>query len=78
MGDVAALEHVGHTLGAPGVAGLDYCSERFQLVAEMLSSNPREEIDLKLRRYREAPDNLYLVVIQPREFTVGARGGHAS
>jgi hypothetical protein len=23
---------------------------------------------LKLRRYREAPDNLYAVVIEPREF----------
>jgi hypothetical protein len=31
-------------------------------------SNARREIDLKLRRYREAPDNLYAVVIEPREF----------
>jgi Uma2 family endonuclease len=55
----------------PGVAGFDYYSERFQLVAEVLSpSNTREEIDLKLRRYREAPDNLYVVVIEPREFMV--------
>ncbi len=37
----------------------------------MLSpSNTRDEIDLKLRRYREAPDNLYAVVIEPREFRV--------
>ena len=28
------------------------------------------EIDLKLRRYCEAPDNLYAVVIEPREFMV--------
>jgi Uma2 family endonuclease len=40
-------------------------------VAEVLSpSNTRTEIGLKLRRYREAPDNLYAVVIEPREFLV--------
>jgi len=55
----------------PGVAGYDLYSERFQLVAEILSpSNTRREIDLKLRRYSEAPDNLYCVVIEPREFLV--------
>jgi|SRR5882762_8138765 len=55
----------------PGVAGYNLYSERFQLVAEVLSpSNTRIEIDLKLRRYREAPDNLYAVVIEPREFMV--------
>jgi Uma2 family endonuclease len=55
----------------PGTAGDDLYSERFQLVAEVLSpSNTRTEIDLKLRRYREAPDNLYAVVIEPREFLV--------
>jgi len=55
----------------PGVAGFDYYSECFQLAAEVLSpSNTRVEIDLKLRRYREAPDNLYAVVIDPREFMV--------
>jgi Uma2 family endonuclease len=55
----------------PGVAGYDLYSERFQLVAEVLSpSNTRTEIGLKLRRYREAPDNLYAVVIEPREFLV--------
>jgi Uma2 family endonuclease len=55
----------------PGVAGYDLYSERFQLVAEVLSpSNTRQEIDLKLRRYREAPDNLYAVVVEPREFLV--------
>jgi Uma2 family endonuclease len=55
----------------PGVAGYNLYSERFQLVAEVLSpSNTRTEIDLKLRRYREAPDNLYAVVIEPREFMV--------
>jgi Uma2 family endonuclease len=53
----------------PGIAGYDLYSERFRLVAEVLSpSNTRHEIDLKLRRYREAPDNLYAVVIEPREF----------
>jgi Uma2 family endonuclease len=56
---------------APGVAGYELYSEHFQLVAEVLSpSNTRLEIDLKLRRYREAPGNLYAVVIEPREFTV--------
>ena len=55
----------------PGVARYDLYSERFQLVAEVLSpSNTRTEIGLKLRRYREAPDNLYAVVIEPREFLV--------
>jgi Uma2 family endonuclease len=55
----------------PGVASYERYSERFQHVAEVLSpSNTRQEIDLKLRRYREAPDNLYAVVIEPREFMV--------
>jgi Uma2 family endonuclease len=55
----------------PGVAGYDLYSERFQLVAEILSpSNTRREIDMKLRRYREAPDNLYAVVIAARELHV--------
>ena len=55
----------------PGVSGYDLYSERFQLVAEVLSpSNTRTEIDLKLRHYREAPHNLYAVVIEPREFLV--------
>jgi hypothetical protein len=55
----------------PGVSGYDLYSERFQLVGEVLSpSNTRAEIALKLRRYREAPNNLYAVVIEPREFLV--------
>lgn len=55
----------------PGVAGYDLYSERFQLVGEVLSpSNTRGEIALKLRRYREAPNNLYAVVIEPGEFLV--------
>ena len=55
----------------PGVAGYDLYSERFQLVAEVLSpTNTRREIELKLRRYREAPDNLYAVVIDSREHLV--------
>jgi hypothetical protein len=33
-------------------------------------TNTRREMDLKLRRYREAPENLYAVVIEPREFRV--------
>ena len=55
----------------PGVASFDLYSERFQMVAEVLSpTNRRQEIDLKLRRYREAPDNLYAVVVEPRQFRV--------
>jgi hypothetical protein len=61
----------------PGVAGPYLYSERFRLVAEILSpSNTRTEIGLKLRRYREAPDNLYALIIEPAEFfvEVHARG----
>jgi Uma2 family endonuclease len=58
----------------PGIAGYDLYSERYRLVAEILSpSNTRREIDLKLRRYSEAPDNLYAVVIEPRAFWVEIR-----
>jgi Uma2 family endonuclease len=55
----------------PGVSGYDPCSEHFLLAAEILStSNTRTEIDLKLRRYCEAPHNLYAVVVEPRELRV--------
>jgi Uma2 family endonuclease len=55
----------------PGLASYDLYSERYQLVAEVLPlSNTRDEIDLKLRRYREAPNNIYAVVMEPREFLV--------
>ena len=54
-----------------GVAGYDLYSESFQLAGEVLSpTNTRQEMDLKLRRYREAPDNIYAVVIEPRELLV--------
>jgi Uma2 family endonuclease len=56
---------------ASGNAGYELYAEDFKLVAEILSpSNTRSEIELKLRRYREAPHNLYAVVIEPREFLV--------
>jgi Uma2 family endonuclease len=56
---------------APGTAGYELYADNFQLVAEILSpSNTRHEIDLKLRRYREAPHNLYAIAIEPREFRV--------
>jgi Uma2 family endonuclease len=56
---------------APGPTGHELYAEHFRLIGEILSpSNTRAEIDLKLRRYREAPDNLYCVVIEPREFLV--------
>lgn len=55
----------------PGIAGYDLYAEHYLLAAEVLSpSNSRKEIDLKLRRYCEAPDNLYAVVIEPRELRV--------
>lgn len=54
-----------------GIAGYDLYSESFQLAGEVLSpTNTRTEIGLKLRRYCEAPDNLYAIVIEPREFLV--------
>jgi Uma2 family endonuclease len=56
---------------APGIAGYELYTEDFRLIGEILSpSNTRREIDLKLRRYGEAPDNLYAVVIEPRAFFV--------
>ena len=56
---------------APGTAGYEVYTEDFRLVAEILSpSNTRREIDSQLRRYREAPGNLYAVVIEPRKFLV--------
>lgn len=56
---------------APGVSGYEVYSERFQLVAEILSpTNTRAEIDLKQRRYREGAENLYAVVIESRELLV--------
>jgi Uma2 family endonuclease len=55
----------------PGVAGHGQYSGRFLLVAEVISpTNIRAEIDLKLRRYREAPHNLYALTIEPRELRV--------
>jgi Uma2 family endonuclease len=55
----------------PGVAGYDLYSEHFRLAGEIMSpSNTRREIDLKLRFYREAPENLYAIVIEPRALMV--------
>jgi Uma2 family endonuclease len=63
----------------PGSSGHELFVERFLLVAEVLSpSNTRVGIDFKLRRYQEAPDKLYSVVIEPRELRVeiwAKRGG---
>jgi len=54
-----------------GIAGYDLYSERYLLAAEVMSpSNARREIDLKLSRYCEAPDNLYAVVIDSRKLLV--------
>jgi Uma2 family endonuclease len=55
----------------PGAARYELYSEHFQFAAEILSpSNTRTEIGVKLRRYREAPDNLYVIVIDSRELLV--------
>ncbi len=55
----------------PGPASFDLYAERFQLAAEVLSpSNTPAEIALKLRLYRQAPDNLYALVIDPRAVRV--------
>src|SRR5262245_50018750 len=51
-----------------GVAGYEYYAENFRLVAEVLSpTNTPREVGLKLRRYQEAADNLYALVIEQRE-----------
>jgi Uma2 family endonuclease len=56
---------------ASNMAGYESFAEDFELVAEILSpSNARAQIDLKLRRYREASHNIYAVVIEPREYLV--------
>lgn len=56
---------------ASGVTGYEAFAENFELVAEILSpSNARAQIDIKLRRYREASHNLYVLVIEPREYLV--------
>jgi Uma2 family endonuclease len=55
----------------PGISDYGLYSENYLLAAEVLSpSNTRREMALKLRRYREAPDNLYAVLIESREFLV--------
>jgi Uma2 family endonuclease len=56
---------------APSMAGYELFTEDFRLVGEMLSpSNTRTEIERKLRRYREATNNLHVLLIEPRELLV--------
>jgi len=56
---------------APGPAGNALFADDFRLVAEILSpSNTRAEIELKLRRYREGANNIYVLLIEPRELRV--------
>jgi Uma2 family endonuclease len=58
-------------LVVPGVSGYDLYAENYQLAAEVLSpSNKRREMASKLRRYREAPDNLYAGFVDSRELLV--------
>ena len=55
----------------PGMSGYELFAEDFRLIAEVLSpSNTRTEIELKLRRYREAANNSYVLIVEPREFRV--------
>ena len=52
-------------------AGYELYAQDLRLVAEVLSpSNTHTEIDMKLHRYREAPGNLYAMVIEARELLV--------
>ncbi len=54
----------------PGMPDV-YYAEHFQLAAEVLSpTNMRKLIDIKMRLYCKAPDNLYALVIEPRKFWV--------
>jgi Uma2 family endonuclease len=60
----------------PGMSGYEIFAEDFRLIAEVLSpSNMRTEIELKLRRYREAASNVYVLLIDPREFRVEIYAG---
>jgi Uma2 family endonuclease len=59
----------------PGMSGYELFAEDFRLIAEVLSpSNTRTEIELKLRRYREATTNLYVLMVEPRELHVEIYG----
>jgi Uma2 family endonuclease len=50
-----------------GVAGEEYSSAAFRVVAEVLSrSNSKAHIARKLRRYRANPDCLHVLIIQSR------------
>lgn len=69
--DVINFQPEPNVVVASGIASYDSFAENFELVAEILSpSNARAQIDIKLRRYREASHNLYVLVIKPREYLV--------
>jgi Uma2 family endonuclease len=54
-----------------GTASYITFEENFSLVAEVLSpTNTAREISLKLQRYREAPDNSYVFVIDSRRVSI--------
>lgn len=56
---------------ASALASYDLFVDDFRLVAEILSpSNTRSEVELKLRRYREAAANLYVLLVEPRDFHI--------
>jgi Uma2 family endonuclease len=54
-----------------GSARYSSYEDRFYLVAEVLSpTNTVREIDLKLQRYREVPENAYIFVVDSRRVSV--------
>lgn len=68
---VANFQPVPDVVVMRGIAPYDTYVENFQLVAEVLSpTNTPREVGLKLRRYREAADNLYALVIEQRKYRI--------
>ena len=62
----------------PGPATYSGYADTFLLVAEIVSdSNTREEIGVKVERYKQHPENLYALVIEQRSVSVELheRGG---
>jgi hypothetical protein len=67
-----------HVVVAPGPAGDELYSERYHLVAELLTrTNMGAEIELKLRRYRE-PENLLSYGPLARQTTLRPPAGRES
>jgi Uma2 family endonuclease len=55
----------------PGLAGTESWRDNYRLIAEVISpSNSRREIGAKLNRYKTAPDNRYILLIDSRRIAV--------